>query len=160
MGTQPSLLYRLFSWLIGVGKPVVRESNLQVLRIPADGSPPDLVRLNTIESDDNVDSFLRHIPDFRPYWGTQDGLRWRDIARLEVTDRSPPELNGIYFGWKSFAQDLMPLSEHTGFWGDAFIAKTPPWEVDENGAAYEDVPVAFLRSPLLGVALEKLRNQY
>ena len=78
---------------------------------------------------------------------------------MEVTDQLLPELNGIYFGWKSFALDLMPISEHTGFCGDAFIAKTPPWENDENGAVYEDVPLAFLESPLLKVALEKLHDR-
>lgn len=77
---------------------------------------------------------------------------------MEVRDQSRPELNGIYYGWKSFALDLMPLSKHTGFCGDAFIAKTPTWEHDEHGAVYEDVPVTFLLSPLLGVALEKMHD--
>lgn len=78
--------------------------------------------------------------------------------QMEVTDQSPPELNGIYFGWKSFALDLWPKSEHTGFCGDAFIAKTPPWEYDENGTVYEDIPESFLKSPLLGRALERLHD--
>ena len=47
---------------------------------------------------------------------------------MEVKDQLLPELNRIYFGWKSFALDLMPLSEHTGFCGNAFIAKTLLWE--------------------------------
>ncbi|KAL8699564.1 MAG: hypothetical protein Q9201_005931, partial [Fulgogasparrea decipioides] len=139
-------------------KPIVRETPVQVLRIPASGSPPHLLRLNTIETDDNVDCFLLHIPDFRPYWGSREGFRWRDIARLEVTDQPSPELNGVYWGWKSFAMDLMPKSEHTGFYGDAFIAKTPIWENDENGAVYEDVSGAFVGSAMMRALLERLRD--
>lgn len=77
---------------------------------------------------------------------------------MEVRDQSLPELDGIYFGWKSFALDLFPLSEYTGFYGDAFIAKTPLWEYDENGAVYEDVPVAYLGSSLLRMLLERLHE--
>ncbi|KAL8933826.1 MAG: hypothetical protein Q9211_005560 [Gyalolechia sp. 1 TL-2023] len=153
MTKQPSSLDRIYSWLSG--EPVVRETSHQVLRIPADGSAPHLIRLKTIETSDNVDCFMVHIPDFRPYWGKEEGFGYRDIASLEVRHDPQPELNGIYFGWKSFAMDLMPVSKHTGFCGDAFIAKTPLWENDENGAIYEDVPVAFLGSPLLGMALKQ-----
>lgn len=143
------------------GEQTICQTNLQVLKIPADGSPPHLIQLNTIDvaSEGNVDCFLRHIPDFRPYWGTQEGFRWRDIAQLEVRDQSLLELNGVYIGWKSFALDHIPLSEHTGFCGDAFIAKTPVWESDENGAVCEDIPVTFIRSPLLGTALERMHDR-
>lgn len=155
------MLSRLFSWLTGQPiEPTVRQTNLRVLRIPADGSPPHLVQLNTIESDDNIDCCQRHIPDFRPYWGDGEGFQWRDIIGMEVRDQqAAPELNGVYFGWKSFAMHLMPLSKHTGFCGDAFFAKSPLWEYDENGAVYEDVPVAFLGSSLLETALEKLHDR-
>ncbi|KAI4163959.1 MAG: hypothetical protein LQ342_002456 [Letrouitia transgressa] len=129
-----------------MSEPIIRQVDLQILRIPADGSSSHLVKVNTIESDDNVDCFLVHVPDLTPYWGKGEGFQWRDIARTEVRNQNPPELNGVYFGWKSFAMDLMPISEHTGFCGDAFFAKTPFWEVDENGAVYEDVPLAFLGS--------------
>lgn len=157
MGSLLSLPYTVFN--LAMGEPIIRQVDLQVLRIPADGSSPHLVQLNTIESNDNVDCCMRHIPDFRPYWGKEEGFWWRDIAQMEVTDQSLPELNGIYFGWKSFALDLMPRSEHTGFCGDAFIAKTPLWEYDENGAVYEDVPLAFLESRLLKATLENLRER-
>lgn len=70
----------------------------------------------------NVDSFLSHIPDFRPYWGEREGFQWREIAQMEVRGQSLPELNRIYFGWKNFALDHMLLSEHTVFYGDAFFA--------------------------------------
>ena len=159
MESSPSILTRLYNWL--TGEPTLRQTNLQVLKIPADGSPPHLVLLNTIDvtSEGNVDSCQGHIPDFRPYWGTKEGFHWRDIVQLEVRDQLLPELNGGYFGWKSFALDHIPLSEHTGFCGDAFVAKTPVWEYDENGAVYEDFPVAFVGTPLLGIMLERMHDR-
>lgn len=159
MESSHSLLSRLYSWLIG--EPPIRQTNLKVLKIPADGSPPHLVEMNTIDvaSEGNVDSCQGHIPDFRPYWGNKEGFRWRDIMQLEVRDQSLPKLNGVYFGWRSFALDHVPLSEHTGFCGDAFIAKTPVWEYDENGAVYEDFPVAFVGTPRLGMMLERMHDR-
>ncbi len=159
MEASPSLFSRLYNWLIG--EPTIRQTDLQVLKIPADGSPPHLVQLNTIDvtSEGNIDCCQGHIPDFRPYWGTKEGFSWRDIARFEVRDQSLPELNGVYFGWRSFALDHIPLSEHTGFCGDAFVAKTPVWEYDENGAVYEDFPIAFVRSSLLGMMLERMHDR-
>lgn len=154
--SMASFFDRIHKWFSR--EPVVREISHRVLRVPADGSAPHLVPLKTVETDDNVDCFLLHVPDFRPYWGDKEGFQWRDIAHLEVRDHRQPELNGAYFAWKSFAMDLMPVSKHTGFCGDAFIAKTPIWEVDENGAVYEDVPVSFLHSPLLRQMLVKLKD--
>lgn len=51
--------------------------------------------------------------------------------------------------------DLLPVNLHTGGSGDAFIAKTPLWEYDKNGAVYEDVPLAFLASPLLKMIISR-----
>lgn len=157
MTNLPSFFDRIYTWFSG--ELVIREASHEVLRIPADGSAPHLVRLKTVETSDNVDCFLAHIPDFRPYWGKAEGFQWRDIAHLEVTDHPRQELNGAYWAWKSFAMDLMPISQHTGFCGDAFIARTPIWENDENGAVYEDVPVSFLNSSLYGKMLEKLQDR-
>lgn len=159
MKPSQSLLSRLYNWL--GGEPTIRQTNLQVLKIPADGSPPHLIQLNTIDitAESNVDACQSHIPDFRPYWGTKEGFRWRDIVQLEVRDQSLPELNGVYFGWMSFALDHIPLSERTGFCGDAFVAKTPVWEYDENGAVYEDFLAAFVETPLLGMMLERMHDR-
>ena len=98
MEASASLFSRLYNWLIG--EPTIRQIDLQVLKILANGSPPHLVQLNTIDvtSEGNVDSCQGHIPDFRPYWGTKQGCCWRDIARFELREQSLPELNGVYFG--------------------------------------------------------------
>lgn len=66
------------------------------------------------------------------------------------------ELNGVYYGWQSYAVDIMPLSEHTRFYGDAFIAKLPKWEFGEHDAIYEDIPDAFVESPLYHEMLEAM----
>ena len=79
--------------------------------------------------------------------------------QLEVRDQSLPELNGVYFVWKSFAWDYIPLSEKAGFRGDAFVAKTPIWEYDENGVVCEDFPIAFVETPLLGMMLERMHDK-
>ncbi|KAL2051415.1 hypothetical protein ABVK25_008282 [Lepraria finkii] len=59
--------------------------------------PTNLITLNTIDisTAGDVDCFLNHIPDFRPFWCTQEGFHWRDIVRFEVTEQSLSELNGI-----------------------------------------------------------------
>ena len=55
--------------------------------------------------------------------------------------------------------DDLPISEYTGFCGDAFIVKVTAQEYGLNGwPTYEDVPDAFLRSPLLNIVLERLRE--
>lgn len=59
---------------------------------------------------------------------------------------------------EEFALHLTPLIEYTGLCGNTFIAKKPPEEYDGNAAVYEDIPVASLKSPLLGMALEKLHT--
>ena len=154
------MLSSLYNWIIG--EPNIHQTGLRVLKIPADGSTPHLITLNTIDisTAGNVDCLLNHIPDFRPFWGTREGFHWRDLVQYEVTGQSLAELNGIYWGWKSFALGHIPLSEHTGFCGDAFFAKTPAWEYGADGyAAYEDVSEDFVGSGLLGVALEKLHDR-
>ncbi|KAF7506665.1 hypothetical protein GJ744_011494 [Endocarpon pusillum] len=68
------MLSRLFSWLTGQPiEPTVRQTNLHVLRIPADGSPPHLVQLNTIESDDNIDCCQLHNRTSGPTGVTEKG---------------------------------------------------------------------------------------
>ena len=154
-----SILSNVQNWLTGTKRePSVCRPCLQVLRIPADGSPRHLLRINTIHtiSERNIDSFLRDIPDFRSFWGSKDGLHWRDGIRIEITGQSPPVLDGIYYGWKSFAFDEMPISKHTGFCGDAFFARTRDWDFNESSVAWDDVPPELLGSELLEVLIEKL----
>lgn len=66
--------------------------------------------------------------------------------------------------------EVLPLSKHTCFCGDAFIVKAvakeyaeDEWmeEYDEYGRArYDDIfPDAFLESPLLEMVLERLHDR-
>ena len=140
------------------------------VRIPADGSAHHMIQLDTVDikSEGNVDSFLSHVPDFREYWGYKEGWKLRDLASYTAKDQSLPELNGVYFGFKSLALDCLPLSKYTGFCGDAFITRTKAWEYqpgeymeryDEHGrVVYEDIPITFLESSLLKLVLERLHE--
>jgi hypothetical protein len=63
----------------------------------------------------------------RPYWSTDFGWSYRDLARIDITDQVVPALNGFYYGFKSFALDDLPISKHgRGICGDACIAKMAP----------------------------------
>ena len=70
--------------------------------------------------------------------------------------QAQPEFNGVYVGWKSFALDLIPISEKTGFCGDAFVAKLPFWEFDERGAVYEGFPEGFVDFGIVGADGEEV----
>jgi hypothetical protein len=81
------------------------------------------------------------------------------LVSVSAEMQHPPQLNGIYYGFKSFDMYGMPTSKHTGFNGDAFIVKLTEAEYGLHGwPTYEDVPEAFLSSWLLGMVLERLRN--
>ena len=159
------MLSLLGQWWTKSSSPDV---TVQVVRIPVDGSPPHLLKLNTINirPDCNVDCFLSRIPDFRLYWGFKEGWNWRDLGTFPVFKQSPPELNGLYFCFRNFALDDRPLVESRIFRGDMFIAKTASWEWEsgelmekydkDSFVIYEDILPAFLESPLMGMASERL----
>jgi len=100
-----------------------------VLIIPANGAPPRIERLATVNvrNDGKGDRFLHYVPDMRAYWRTGFGWECRDLARIDITDHVVPALNGFYYGFKSFAVDDLPMSKHgRGIYGDACIVKMAP----------------------------------
>lgn len=151
-----------------------------VLIIPADGTRPSIKHLPTINvhNDGNVDRFLHYVPDMRAYWGTGDGWRRRDIARIDITNHAIPALDGFYYGFKSFDVDGLPMSKHSrGIYGDACIVKMAPerycsrgfriikWEdkdIDDlkndlsRFAVYDDITMDVINSGLWKELLEKL----
>ena len=167
----PIMLSRLSLWLglSGPSTPQPTGSIARVVRIPADGSAPHMLSLHTIDiaSEDNLDCFFGHIPDFRGFWG-QEGFTSRDMASYSAFDESPPELNGYYMGFKRLAKDHLPLSKHTGFCGDAFVFKMKAREWtpgdymeekdDEGRLLFDDIPDGFLESAVLKRALNRLRE--
>ena len=157
MATLSSLL----SWFSGdtpSGPPSV---TTRVLRVPADGSTPHILPLQTIEisNDGNTDCFLCHVLDTRAFWGQNEGWLYRDVARfdLKIGNRA---VDGVYYGFKSFALDHLPQNKAAadwGIWGDAFVAKVTDAEYGEHGwATYEDVPDELLRTGLYKRILERL----
>lgn len=155
--TLSSLLSRL-SGNTPSGPPSV---TTRVLRVPADGSAPHILLLHTIDisNDGNVDRFLFHVPDTRAFWGQDEGWRYRDVARFDLKIRNPA-VDGVYYGFKSFALDHLPQNKAAADWGisgDAFVAKVTDAEYGEHGwATYEDVPDELLRSGLYKRILERL----
>jgi hypothetical protein len=131
---------------------------IRVLRVPADGSAPHILPIQTIDAsaEGNVDSFLSQVPDLRSFWGTGEGWRWRDMAQCEITDQDSVS-NGLYYAWKSFADHLLPLNKYASGCGDSFIAKMMTPEYDEHGwAAYDDVPDELLDSGLYKRVIKRL----
>lgn len=58
--------------------------------------------------------------------------------------------------------DLIPVSEQTGFCGDAFIAKTPLTPAYGDGVVYECVSAAFVEivgSPLWKSLMETMHDR-
>ncbi len=150
------MLSSLKSLLGSKEEPTVHSVTFTGVRFPTNGSGPNLISLTTIADSNNVDCFLFHVPDLRQYWKTEDGWNWRDIARHELKNQRRPSCNGIYYVFYSFAMDDLPENKHIPSWiggeerhvwyGDVFIVKMAPSEVDEHGwAAYEDIGPEFLQ---------------
>lgn len=150
-----NLLSTMLSWFSNPTPPSV---TTRVLRVPADGSTPHILPLHTIDitNDGNVDVFLCHIPDTRAFWDSAEGWTYRDVARAEIKTGNST-IDGVYYGFKSFAIDRLPQNQDWGIWGDAFIAKVTEGEYNEHGwATCEDVPDELLRSSLYKQVLKQL----
>jgi hypothetical protein len=146
----------LSSWFPNLNRPPT--ATIQVLRIPADSSPPHTLPLQTIDisAERNVDSCFHHIPDMRSFWGSGEGWQWRDFTQCTITHRNP-DINGVYLAWKSFAMHLLPLNKNASGCGDVFIAKLAELEHDEDGwTRYEHVSSELLESGLYKVVLQRL----
>lgn len=134
---------------------------VRCIRVPADGSPAHMIDLPTVDifSEGNVDSFLRHVPDVRSFWLTEQGWKFRVVSMASVTSQPLSVLNGEYYSLKSFALDDLPINLHcsSGIWGDAFITKAVPDEYGPQGECiYTDVPEELLESSILSRILRGL----
>jgi hypothetical protein len=129
---------RMFQFITSFfSKPPASGPPVTVLIIPANGAPPRLERLPTVNvwDEGNVDRFLHYVPDMRAYWGAGPGWRHREIARIDVTDYNVPALNGFYYGFKSFDIDDLPMSKYSsGIYGDACIVKMASEKYSQRGA--------------------------
>ncbi|KAF7915636.1 uncharacterized protein EAE98_010979 [Botrytis deweyae] len=151
-----------------------------VLIIPANGAPPRIERLGTVNvrNDGRIDRFLHYVPDMRPYWKNDFGWSCRDIARIDITNHVVPALNGFYYGFKSYDVYDLPMSKHgRGIYGDACITKMAPekycargfriikWgeeEIDDlknelsRFAVYDDITMDVVDTGLWKELVEKL----
>ncbi|KAF8989779.1 hypothetical protein BDQ17DRAFT_1434207 [Cyathus striatus] len=130
------------------------------LRIPADGSFPELVRLPTVcNYDGNHDSYLFHLPDFRLYWGSEERWRFRTFGTMEVHKQDVANLDGLYYMYKSFAMDNAPYNKHLRTYtrGDVFIVKlVSDYGNGEGQAVFADVAPELLGSKLLASMLQAM----
>ena len=80
------------------------------------------------------------------------------MSRSELKTHNPG-VDGIYYGFKSYALDHSPLNKAAAscIYGDAFIAKVTDAEHDQHSwATYEDVPGELLSLGLYKQILEHL----
>ena len=160
------MLSIISQWL----QPASPGTIVEVVRIPADGSPAHLLKLQTIDikHNGNVDCFLSHIPDFRLYWGYNEGWNRRGVGSFTARGQSQSlsELNGLYLCFKNFAVDDHQLSGPEGFCGDMFVVKVASNEYDDTDdlelydtcdrVIYEDISPKFFQSSLMATALKRL----
>lgn len=136
------------------------------IRFPADGSKPHILSLTTTTHGvrDGPDCFLRHIPDFRSFWTTQQAWRQRDLEMLRLKNQRLSSCDGLYFLFYSFDFDSLPENGNVPkavcgmqrtFAGDAFVVRQ---KCNENGdeilgedgwAIWEDVPEGILSLPVM-----------
>jgi hypothetical protein len=57
---------------------------LTCVRIPANGSPPHLVRLKTINEPHMTNTFLHRIPDLRSFWRPEHAWERQEVQRLDI----------------------------------------------------------------------------
>jgi hypothetical protein len=79
-------LPRLCDWLSrrGTPPPSPPSITLTCVRIPANGSPPHLVRLKTINEPQMTNTFLHRIPDLLLFWRPEIAWKWQDAQRLDI----------------------------------------------------------------------------
>lgn len=82
-----------------------------VARIPADGTPPHLLSLSTISDSKATDSFLFHVPDLHPDWGTEQAYEYRDIQRIDLLRDSQISLS-LLLQQKHDLQSLLRATQH------------------------------------------------
>ncbi|KAF8989778.1 hypothetical protein BDQ17DRAFT_1372763 [Cyathus striatus] len=147
----------------GASKTTDIKSDNQVvcLRIPADGTSPHLVCLPTVSNyDGNHDSYLVHLPDFRLYWCSEERWKFRTFGVMDIRKQDIPELNGLYYMYKSFAMDNTPINKHLETTrGDAFVIKLESEYGSAGRAVYSDIPPELPESRLLDFMVDAMSTR-
>ncbi|KAG4438644.1 hypothetical protein IFR05_005888 [Cadophora sp. M221] len=106
----------------------------QALRIPANGSGPLLVVLETIDVDTPT---LFHEPDLTPFWGSGYIV---DYRMLELEGQRDEKFDGIYYRFKT-TTGRDANKQFVGAKGDVLITKMHPLEFGRGAKAlYIDMP--------------------
>lgn len=150
-------------------------SHANILRLPADGSPPTIISVPTIDIRSERkstgvvpnDLYLCYVPDLRPYW--LDAFRTRRIQGMTVQKSDHSSLHGEYLTVyithpdfprnKTIADLLKPEIEEyikSGerfldrvFWrGDVFIMREGEARVyKQSNQEYPDMPGEMVQMP-------------
>ena len=119
-------------------------TTITAIKLPADGSPPTLVNLTTIDTTSD-DGQANHEPDLTSAWGAA-GFSQRNARKLELKGQRDASFNGVwYFLRCKDGSKLAPNEHHGGAFGDVFIVRMDAVEqgdgAGESGRAfYRDVP--------------------
>lgn len=159
--------------------PVVTQSDytpltIECIQIPADGSDPHMVRLETtyINDDKLDDCFLFHIPDVRVFWTfhyatdakSEEGIwRKRTLRRVDVADQHTEALNGSYYFFRCIdgrLQRNLHFRKDTTVRGDVFVAKVKDWDGWSEPAEYIDVPTEFVETREGKITLRRMMDAF
>ncbi len=126
---------------------------VRALRIPADGSPPHILTLETLMLDpdpfpfpESYQSLLsslqkeesRHVPNLLVFWGAR-GWQRRNRYRIEYECKDCPKLEGHYFVFQTLEKDGFQVNPHLSnqleeHHGDAFVLRAGEevWQDEED----------------------------
>lgn len=129
-----------------MSRPIPTPGPIRALRLPADGSPPHLLTLQTFIADpperppnthlgyyramleyllDNDP--VRHVPNVRVFW-VPTAWELRDVVKVRYVSQAMPSLNGRYCLFMTDAKDGLRVNRYLSndrfdYFGDAFVLK-------------------------------------
>ncbi len=135
-------------------RPPVPPLTIRVVKYPADGNAPHILRLrSTAEGIENsMFGFLGHVPDFRRFWGNRVTSAHRCALRVVVKDQSPLAINGIYYLFyiRPVLGDILNFNKPNclteTITGDAFLVKVKDVQTRADGSAdFDIIPQQILK---------------
>lgn len=145
--------------------PTPATRNVRALRIPADGSPPHLITLETMMTEpvpppqsNSYEGLLshlgktekaRHVPNVKAFW-TLRGWEDRTCSWVYYGNGSMKDVEGMDYIFLAVDHDRLPPNRHLSTdlfdcCGDVFLLKMVHWP-EKRAADYAD-PIDCLRHP-------------
>lgn len=127
-------------------RPMPTPGPIRAIRLPADGSSPHILTLQTFIADPSPrppnahlghyrvmleylldNDPVRHVPNVRVFW-TPKAWELRDVVKLRYLNSSTPDLNGRYTLFMTDAKEGLRANpylsnEKFDYFGDAFVLK-------------------------------------